>query len=90
MTARKKFDRPVHVDPEVAQQYGPVRKITMARESGALEGAYAAYASRDELRLSPYDAYRRDVVSTGVKAFIGLVLFWAAIAMLLSTFFLAR
>jgi hypothetical protein len=90
MTVRRKFDRPVHIDPEVEQQFGPVRRITMTRESGALEGAYAAFASRDDLRLSPYNAYRREMVSSGVKAFIGLMLFWGAIAMIMSTFFLAR
>jgi hypothetical protein len=90
MTVRKKFDRPVHVDPEVEQQFGPVRKITMTREGGALEGVYAMSASRDALRLSPYSAYRQEVVSSGVKAFVGLMLFWGAIAMFVSTFFFAR
>lgn len=90
MTVRKKFDRPVHFDADEDPSTGRARRINLTREGSALEGAYAAFASTEAVRLSPYETARREIFSSGVKAWIGLMLFWAAIALLASTFIFAR
>jgi hypothetical protein len=84
MSTPKKFGRPVNFEVEDDRVGGPVRAIQMTREGEALEGLYASVSSRDELRLAHYETHRRAVISSGVKAWFGLVFFWLAVCMVLS------
>jgi hypothetical protein len=86
MTARKKFGRPVVFEAEDDTPGGAVRSIRMTREGGALEGAYATISSQDDMRLAPYAAHRREIISSSVKAWISLILFWISLAFIVSTF----
>jgi hypothetical protein len=88
MSPHKKFGRPAVFEVEDDRPGGAVRTITMTREGGALEGMYASVSSRDELRLQPYETHRREIISSGVRAWFGLAFFWASICMILSTFVL--
>jgi hypothetical protein len=88
MSAHKKFGRPVVFEVEDDRPGGAVRTIRMSRESGALEGVYAAVSSQDELRLQAYESHRKAMLSSGVKAWFSLFFFWLSLALIFSTFVL--
>lgn len=90
MAQRKKFGRPVQFEVDNDRPGSAVRAIKATREGGALEGAYASFSSQEAVRLQPYEAHRRSVISASVKAWFSVVFFWVAICLIVSTFVLGN